>query len=58
MKERVLICKETGELHLLTNKTESHYGPLSMVFLLFMLDGEIYGVIDWHDDMFEDLGEL
>lgn len=58
MKEKVLMCKYTGELFLLTNKVHDDGETFQFVFLLSMFDGEPFCALDWSDDMFEDLGDL
>lgn len=59
MKEKVLMCKETGELHLKTNKwNHDDEIPFSIVLLIGLDNNEKRGLMDWYDDMYEDLGEL
>lgn len=59
MKEKVLIHKETGELHLLTNKWD-HDDEIVFNFIMLIgsINGEKVGLIDGDDGAFEDMGEL
>lgn len=56
MKENVLMCKETGELMVKTNKIKGTSFNDNLTFTVLDCGG-VY-LSDWYDDMFEDLGEL
>ena len=54
MKERVLIHKESGELHLFTNTTTLLKVELSYWFLAY----DVEYIDNWDDEDYQELGEL
>ena len=55
-KEKVLMCKETGELMVKTDKIKGTSFDNNLAFMVLDCGG-VY-LLDWYDDMYEDLGEL
>lgn len=52
MRERVLMCKETGELFVRTNRIKE------CLLWFIVLQYKNYYIPNWYDDMYEDLGYL